>query len=332
MNSIASLPIYDNLQALVMVFDMNDLSSFTALKELVSRTDLQKFDILLCIGNKVDLLPGHPAHVDYRRRLLKRNESSGSTPEFSQYGISENEGSSLLGDEESSVDLRKYCLEWCIDQNIEFVESCASNFEFDKCLSIDGDSQGVDRLHGALTAHMWPGMVLNSGDKIKEPSLLEQEDLSEEESDYELEYERLSDGSAEPVDDTFGGWVSFDDATASGSGESNRQELEIKDFDGNSQTRSVDDELQPSTSASQLLDEIHKDTMPKGLEIDRTSDADEGKAFDFEDLEQLMSEIGNMRNNLRLMPDFQRRDMAANLAMKMAAMFGDESEDEGGVD
>ncbi|KAK4858551.1 hypothetical protein QYF36_018281 [Acer negundo] len=43
-----------------------------------------------------------------------------------------------------------------------------------------------------------------------------------------------------------------------------------------------------------------------------------GTLFNFEDSEQLMSEIGSMRNNLRLMPDFQRREMAANLAMKMA--------------
>jgi alpha- and gamma-adaptin-binding protein p34 len=40
-----------------------------------------------------------------------------------------------------------------------------------------------------------------------------------------------------------------------------------------------------------------------------------------------MSEIGNMRSNLRLMPNFQRREMAAKLAMKMAAMFGDDDEE-----
>lgn len=38
-------------------------------------------------------------------------------------------------------------------------------------LSVDGDSQGVERLFGALSAHMWPGMILKSGDKIHEPVL-----------------------------------------------------------------------------------------------------------------------------------------------------------------
>jgi hypothetical protein len=42
-------------------------------------------------------------------------------------------------------------------------------------LSVDGDSQGVERLYGALSAHMWPGMILKSGNRINEPSLPEKE-------------------------------------------------------------------------------------------------------------------------------------------------------------
>jgi len=44
-------------------------------------------------------------------------------------------------------------------------------------LSIDGDLQGVERLYGALSAHMWPGMVLKSGDRINHPSFLEKEGI-----------------------------------------------------------------------------------------------------------------------------------------------------------
>lgn len=44
-------------------------------------------------------------------------------------------------------------------------------------LSADGDSQGVERLFGALAAHMWPGMILKLGDKIAEPSLPEREGI-----------------------------------------------------------------------------------------------------------------------------------------------------------
>lgn len=56
---------------------------------------------------------------------------------------------------------------------------------------------------------------------------------------------------------------------------------------------------------------------------------DEDLQFGYDDLERLMGEIGNMRGNLRLMPDFQRREMAAKLALKMAAMFGESSDEDG---
>lgn len=46
-------------------------------------------------------------------------------------------------------------------------------------LSVDGDSQGVERLYGALSAHMWPGMTLKSGNKINEPSLPEKQGFAQ---------------------------------------------------------------------------------------------------------------------------------------------------------
>ncbi|CAL5371429.1 unnamed protein product [Camellia sinensis] len=330
--SIGALPIYDRLAALVMVFDMSDLSSLAALKEWVSHTNIQNFEILLCIGNKVDLLPGHSAHVEYRRRLHKLGESS-FDPEFSEYGISETEGFSLLGDEESPFEIKRSCLEWCTQHNIEYIEACASNADFDRCLSVDGDLQGVERIYEALSAHMWPGMVLKSGDKITEPSLPEKQELSEEESDYEFEYEVLSAGSAEPWDDT-DGWVSADGSVApTFVGGSASQNIESKESGGEKEIGSVGRDHQPSTSMSHSLEEVDREVLPNAHELDKASELDKGTHYDFEDLEQLMSEIGNMRDSLRLIPDFQRREMAANLALKMAAMFGDSSgDDEEGCD
>ncbi|KAL2502086.1 uncharacterized protein Fot_35934 [Forsythia ovata] len=87
----------------------------------------------------------------------------------------------------------------------------------------------------------------------------------------------------------------------------------------------------PSTLASQLQEELDRDETPEADEADHTSDPDESKTYDFEDVEMLMSEIGNMRS-LRLMPDFQMRETAAKLAMKMAAMFGNSSGGEEGFD
>ncbi|CAN8253573.1 unnamed protein product [Cochlearia groenlandica] len=148
--SLPNLP-----QALVMVFDFTEISTLVTLQEWFSNADTDCFDILLCIGNKVDLSPHHPAHREYKRRLLKANEESYS--DIDEFGISESEGTSLLGSDDTSLDIKATCMEWCSENNIEFVEACGSNPDFDKCLSVDGDSQGVERLFGALSAHMWPG-------------------------------------------------------------------------------------------------------------------------------------------------------------------------------
>lgn len=120
----------------MVCFSYIQLSSLNALKEWVCRTDIQTFDILLCIGNKVDLLSGHSAHVEYRRRLHKLEESWGNTISELDYGITETEGSGLLGDEESLWQIKNSCLEWCSQHNIEYVEACASNADFDKCKAL----------------------------------------------------------------------------------------------------------------------------------------------------------------------------------------------------
>ncbi|CAN0873761.1 hypothetical protein LINGRAHAP2_LOCUS10463 [Linum grandiflorum] len=186
--SIENFPERQRLVALVMVFDVTDPSSFGAVRDWVSHTHIHEFEILLCVGNKVDLVSGHPVHQEYRRRLLMRQQKlkleQSSTSEF---GISETEGTNLLAEEEEDEDqeeeeeeeqsshIRRSCLQWCTERNIEFIEACVSNPDFDKCLSVDGDSQGVDRLLGALSAHMWPGMILKSGNKMAEQPLPDEE-------------------------------------------------------------------------------------------------------------------------------------------------------------
>lgn len=105
------------------------LSSLGAIQNWVSRTDVKRFEILLCMGNKVDLVPDHPAHSEYKRRLQKKLSDSLADP----YSEFESEGTSLLGDEEPSSEFRRSCVEWCSEHNIEYIEVCASNPDFDKC-------------------------------------------------------------------------------------------------------------------------------------------------------------------------------------------------------
>lgn len=374
---VGSIPVLKQIDALVMVFDLSDLASFTILQEWVSSIDIKTFEILLCIGNKADLLPGHFAHAEYRRYLQKHGESSTDPhPEYLDYGILETEGSSLLGDEEPSWEIRRSCLEWCSQYNIEYIEACASNMDFDKCLSVNGDSQGVERLYGALSAHMWPGMILKSGNRIPELSLAEKEDFSDE-SDYEIEYEILSRGSDEPWDGMDGSWVALNDiptATDEGEASVRRNNVPVpdkveKNEAGNaakiqessisevtvqeeaesktdgvpvpevseasaskipvlevSESKVAEVQVEEVTETKEAKFPVQEESEAKMVEV---SETDEDMRYGFEDIEKLMCEISHMRDSLRLLPDFQRREMAGKLAMKMATMFADSSDEEG---
>lgn len=154
--------------------------------------------------------------------------------------------------------------------------------------------------------------------------------MSDEESDYEIEYEALSAGSAEPWDDTDGGWVSAVSSVAtSHAGSSVTQTIEAKECE-DKDIISVKGEQEPSTSMSHSAEENGRGALTNADEPEEASELNMGAHYEFEDLEQIMSEIGNMRDSLRLVPDFQRREMAAKLALKMAAMFEDSSGGEEG--
>lgn len=143
---------------------------------------------------------------------------------------------------------------------------------------------------------------------------------SEEESDYEFEYEVLSSGSADLWGDTDERWVS-----AAGPSTSS----DVAKLGAESSSNSDHQKDEQSVKMENISDkEVNGDAMA-AAEPGETNSEELGESFKFEDLEHMMSEIGNIRDNLRLMPDFQRREMAANLAMKMAGMFGDGGSSDG---
>lgn len=344
--------------ALVMVFDLSNRSSFEVLQDWVSEVDLHKFEILLCIGNKADLLPSHPSHAEYRRKLQKCGESSSDPhPEFWNYGIDRSEGCSLLNeDEETSEEIQRSCLEWCNQNNIEYIEACAINDRFDKCLSINGDSQGINRIQEALYAHMWPGMVIKSQSKLAGiPVSPKKEEFSDDDSEYEIEYELLSNGSAEPWDGVEDPWVAVNNGTQDIHVTDERENIQESQNVPVEQSSEIQVQKQDActsilqrngsvsqTSVLSVHDENHSEATTssissiteQGESEERTEcsveDAEtrERREHTFDDLEQLMHEMARMRENLRLMPDPLRKEMAGRLAMKMASIFSDDEENE----
>lgn len=132
----------------------------------------------------------------------------------------------------------------------------------------------------------------------------------------------MSKGSAEPWDDTDDTWValSYSDRAEASKDIANEDVPVEKGIPDSEQCQepapdglvSTAEELASSPKAGEnAAEQKHVDTR-RGVE----------------DLEQLMCEISHMRENLRLMPDMQRKEMAAALAMKMASMFADSSDED----
>lgn len=120
----------------IYFFFLRDLQLFflVVFKKWVFYIDIQKFDILLCIGNKVDFFLSYFVYDEYRRCLQRIEDFFVSLEvNFFDYGIFEIEGSSLLGNDKLLCDVSRLCLEWCMEYNIEYVEVCVFNVDFDKC-------------------------------------------------------------------------------------------------------------------------------------------------------------------------------------------------------
>ncbi|CAM6118275.1 unnamed protein product [Calypogeia fissa] len=352
---------FGRCEALVMVFDLSNPTSFEELQEWATKLDLGNFEILLCIGNKADRVPEHFAHAEYRRKVQKRGESSSDPhPEFWDFGISRTDGTGLLEEESvSAEDRRRSCIEWCSDNGFEYIEACAIDEIFDECMTVDGDLQGVARIDGALSAHMWPGLVMKDGNESNDTrSKLEQEVTSDDDSDYYIEYELLSNGSAEPWEAS--GWeeqwsfsTHVDEPAPETSGshssssatqttvrsdlqhDSNAIPTHVSEVKDRSTGEVVPTSQIQSKDVEMLSDEsVDHPVVQNGFEVlslDRP-EPNGHKNHELEDMEQLMSEMASMRMNMRSMSDQHRREMAARLALRMASMFKEDESGESDVE
>jgi hypothetical protein len=84
---------------------------------------------------------------------------------------------------------------------------------------------------------------------------------------------------------------------------------------------------EPEASTSSGV--VSRTVLPEPLKATEKPKPTNDKEHGAEDLERLMFEMASMRENMQSMSDGQRKEMAAQLAIRMATMFnGDEDEDE----
>jgi GTP-binding protein EngB required for normal cell division len=123
---------WEQLQALVLVFDASNQASFASVQNWADARDTDSIEVKLLVANKVDTLQQSTAAGNSTAA-----EASGSfRPQWLQEAMS-----------------------WCVDEGYEYVEAAAGKPAADAALQLDGEQQGVARVLAALQAHMWPGMV-----------------------------------------------------------------------------------------------------------------------------------------------------------------------------
>ncbi len=184
---------------------------------------------------------------------------------------------------------------WCLDNGFEYVEAAAGAPAADAALCLDGDRQGVARVREALEAHAWPGLSLKgrggcaaaTAGGAEAAGSVEPADGSGDEVVAPPQASQLAAAAA-----ARGGCANT--AAALGTGASLGR--------GQSSARSS-----------------------SGGDDDEEEEEDEGKLEEnVESFEQLMSQLQGARERLAKLPDSERRAQAAALAMRFAAMLGDE--------
>lgn len=186
---------------------------------------------------------------------------------------------------------------------------------------------------------------------------------SDDEEDFLIEYEVLSNVSTEPWDGNEDMW-SFRGADAPpldvvpSNGEykiDNTIESAKTDVPGDHEEKSADASSSSSAfshvastaqdSGDQIVVVEHSDGVERletsttsadiietvdisSFEVTEKSVLKNSKEHGAEDLEKMMHEMASMRENMRNMSDGQRREMAAQLAMRMASMFLDDDEED----
>jgi hypothetical protein len=86
----------------------------------------------------------------------------------------------------------------------------------------------------------------------------------------------------------------------------------------------VVERLETSTTSVDVTETVEISS----LEVTEKIVLKNNKEHGAEDLEKMMHEMAGMRENMRNMSDGQRREMAAQLAMRMASMFMDDDEED----
>ncbi|GJP55802.1 hypothetical protein CLOM_g14830 [Closterium sp. NIES-68] len=173
-------------EALLLVFDLSNPASFTAVQKWADQAELSRFEIRLCVGNKADRVGQSDRRAQHQAQHCPREAARVEPTDFDgamllgaggDGGEGDGRAGRAVGGEgerdsgtvgaggrgggdEGEVGRGEYQA-WCADNGIEYVEACAADETIDEAMGRDAeDMQGLARIRTALGAHMWQGLSL----------------------------------------------------------------------------------------------------------------------------------------------------------------------------
>ncbi|KAL6752317.1 hypothetical protein V8C86DRAFT_2758249 [Haematococcus lacustris] len=200
---------------------------------------------------------------------------------------------------------------WCSEHGYEYVECCLTDAAVDAQLQLDGEPQGVARVREALQAHMWPGLT-------RKPPGLQQPVMQARPAGQGVAAARgLQPAQAEGAAESAGGGMGHSQEPSSVAGQVAGPPCAPAPAGPGSGPQGPGQGQEQAAAATQ---QGH-------------GDGSCGLPEDEDAFEQLFKDLAGAKASLSQLSDKERREQAAELALRMAALLGEgsgeDSEDAG---
>ncbi|KAG2497880.1 hypothetical protein HYH03_004146 [Edaphochlamys debaryana] len=296
-------------EALLLVFSLADPDTLKAAQSIATAFDLEAVEVKLLCGTHADAL------------------LAGADPQ-------------LEGELDASTQPIWFqeAMDWTIEHGFEFVACCPTLVGADAKLKLDGDQQGVARIVEALHAHTWPDLALRErNDRAAINASNNSADGTSASSGGPVaraeEAAAAANGSASGAGEGRDGGATAGASAAAADKAAPAAAAEPVSANGTERPGAAGAEpaaggpAEPQWTAEQHDATTGAKAEAKGQAEDKDEEEDPEAERMVEGLERLMEELQGHKARLATLSDAERREAAAALAMRMAAMMGLEGEE-----
>eukprot|EP00198_Chlamydomonas_reinhardtii_P007017 XP_001696353.1 adaptin-interacting protein [Chlamydomonas reinhardtii] len=289
-------------EALVVAFSLKEPKTFTTARAMACLFDLEAVEVKLLVGTHADALAPSASAAE--------RETSEQPAWFQE------------------------AADWSIQNGFELIICSPAVLAVDAALTLDGDRQGVARVVEALQAHMWPNLeLLDKGKEAAAAGGATALEAAGASGNDDVEEDADAAGSGYTA---LGGEDTAAAAATSSSGLDAPSKPQLTSTARNADASATanggskaagGEAGKPAAAAPAISETAPMGAAPKAggrrdEEVEDEEAEDEEAEKVMEGLEKLMEEMRGHKDRLGVMSDEERRERAADLAMRMMAMMG----------